>query len=58
MKTAVPELGDFNILKSQFEWLADGEIAHYVKNNLGIELKNMEIFLRYVVPVMASKEVR
>ena len=46
IKEAVPELNNKELLKSQFDWLGDGEITELVNNNLGIEIQNMETFLR------------
>ena len=37
----------FKALKSQFDWLLDGELANLVTKNLQQELKNMELVLRY-----------
>jgi hypothetical protein len=48
LKTAVPVLGSYKTLKSQFDWLFDGEVSHLIFQNLGPELKNLELFLRSV----------
>jgi hypothetical protein len=47
LKEAVPEIGSYSLLKAQFDWLIDGQVSHLVQYNLGRELKNMEMFLRY-----------
>lgn len=43
---SVPELADYKVLRSQFEWLMDGPICHLVKQNLSLELADLELFLR------------
>ena len=49
MKTFARVLGNYESLKKQFDWLIDGEVAHLVHDNLRPELKNIELFLRWVV---------
>lgn len=46
LKEAVPELCDYIVLKQHFEWLIDGPISHIIDRNLGLEIQNMELFLR------------
>jgi hypothetical protein len=47
LKAAVPILGDYSTLKSQFDWLFDGPVSHLITQNLGPELQDLELFLRY-----------
>ena len=47
LQTTAPALMSFKALKSQFDWLLDGELANLVTKNLQQELKNMELVLRY-----------
>jgi|LakMenEpi03Aug12_release.lakeMendotaPanAssembly.Ray.scaffolds.fasta_scaffold3165265_1 hypothetical protein len=46
LKEAVPELGSYEALEAQFQWLVDGAISHFVRKNLGSEIQNLELFLR------------
>jgi hypothetical protein len=48
LKDAVPALADYKTLKSQFDWLFDGEVSHLIFQNLGREVENLELFLRLV----------
>jgi hypothetical protein len=48
LKDAVPVLADYKTLKSQFDWLFDGEVSHLIFKNLGREIENIELFLRLV----------
>jgi hypothetical protein len=42
----VPLLATYESLKSQFDWLTDGGISRIVEENLGRQLKQLEMFLR------------
>lgn len=46
LKDSVPIIGSYSTLKAHFDWLVDGEVSHLVQRNLGVELKNLEMFLR------------
>ncbi len=47
LKDAVPLITTYEGLKSQFDWLRDGGISRLVESNLGRQIKQLEIFLRY-----------
>ena len=49
LKEGVPVLVSKAALKAQFDWLTDGGIGSNIGNNLSTELKNLEMFLRYVL---------
>ena len=49
MRECVPVLGNYKTLKAQFDWVCDGEVSPLVERNLGHEIKNMEMYLRYLV---------
>jgi hypothetical protein len=42
----VPLLANYDVLKSQFDWLTDGGISRLVEQNLGRQLEHLELFLR------------
>ena len=46
LKTGVPALTTYEALRSQFNWLVDGEVSHLIEQNLVPELENMEMYLR------------
>jgi hypothetical protein len=47
LKDAVPLITTYEGLKSQFDWLTDGGISRLVESNLGRQIKQLEMFLRY-----------
>jgi hypothetical protein len=46
LKETPPQLANYDHLKAHFDWLFDGNISQIVNNNLGKEIKHMEMFLR------------
>jgi hypothetical protein len=46
LKETAPQLANYDHLKAHFDWLFDGDISQIVNNNLGKEIKHMEMFLR------------
>jgi hypothetical protein len=52
---------NYEALKSQFDWLMEGgrDVAQHISENMGAELRNMELFLRYVqLLVVAGRTTR
>jgi hypothetical protein len=39
-------MGSYELLKKQFDWLVDGEVAFLVHQHLRPELNKLEAFLR------------
>jgi hypothetical protein len=48
LRDSVPSLTSLSALKAQFDWLTDGGVRTNIVDNLGPELINMELFLRYL----------
>ena len=47
LKEAVPLLTTYEALKTHFDWLSLGKgISHITEENLGEQLKNLELYLR------------